>query len=106
MRQEWMLGVVMLVAGLAIAGMAAMQIGSETVMHAQASPPASTLPAQDEKPAETRPTTPAPEPARPQPTPDATPNSPPATGGAATGTPPPAALPSAPAEKIGEPLKK
>lgn len=121
-RRDYMLGAAMLVAGLAIVGVAVIQMGAEAVMQAQATPPASTSQStspppppstppsstQDEKPAEARPTTPAPEPARPQPTPDATPNSPPnaTTGGSATGAAPPAALPPAPAEKLGEPLKK
>jgi hypothetical protein len=118
-RRDYMLGAAMFLAGLAIVGVAVIQMGAEAVIQAQATPPASTSPStpptppstpstQDEKPAAVRPTTPAPEPARPQPTPDATPNSPSGstTGNPSTSVSPPAALPPAPAEKLGEPLKK
>ena len=103
MRQERMLGVVLLVGGLAIAGAAVTRMGPDGLLHAQA--------VKDDKPAEsmpggTRPTTPAPEPARPQ-----------NNEGTTTGTSPPSPrasdrppavgtpLPPAPAEKTGPPLQ-
>lgn len=112
MRQERMLGVALLAAGLAIAGVALTRMGPGGVVHAQVTqqtaPPAA---AQDDKPAKsmpggTRPTTPAPEPARPQNNEGATTGTaaPPNTGDRppVTGTP----LPPAPAEKTGEPLQR
>jgi hypothetical protein len=99
MRQERMLGVAMLIAGLAIAGVAVSRMGPEAAMHAQATPP--TAPSlQDDKPAQsmpggTRPTTPAPEPARPQ-----------NKEGSTTGIAPASPLPPAPAEKVGPPIEK
>jgi hypothetical protein len=102
MRQERMLGVAMLVAGLAIAGISVTQMRSGGVVHAQVTPPATS--AQDDKPAESRPTTIAPEPARPPNTEGTTTgSSPPASGDRPpmTGTP----LPSAPAEKTGRPVQ-
>jgi hypothetical protein len=104
MRQERLLGVTLLVAGLAIAGAAVSRMGSDGAV-AQATPPA----VKDDKPAEsmpggTRPTTPAPEPARPQsqdPDGSTTGSSPisPRTGDR---TP----LPPAPAEKTAPPIEK
>jgi hypothetical protein len=104
MRQERLLGVAMLVAGLAIAGLAVSRMGPEHALHAQAedNKPAATTPGG------TRPTTPAPEPARPnQNNEGATTGTAPAsprTGDRPpmTGTP----LPPAPAEKVGPPLEK
>jgi hypothetical protein len=109
MRQERMLGVALLVAGLAIAGISVTQMRSDGVVQAQATPPATSD--QNAKPAEsvpggTRPTTPAPEPARPQNNQDkegtttgSSPKS--ADRPPVTGTP----LPPAPAEKTGPPLE-
>jgi hypothetical protein len=110
MRQERMLGVAMLVAGLAIAGVAVSRMGPDGTVHAQATP--QTAPSvQDDKPAEsmpggTRPTTPAPEPARPQNNEGSTTGTAPAsprTGDRPpmTGTP----LPPAPAEKTAPPIQ-
>jgi hypothetical protein len=110
MRQERMLGVAMLVAGLAIAGVAVSRMGPEAAMHAQATPP--TAPSlQDDKPAQstpggTRPTTPAPEPARPQNNEGSTTGTAPASP--RTGDRPPmigTPLPPAPAEKTGPPIQ-
>ena len=111
-----MLGVALLAAGLAIAGVALTRMGPDRVVQAQmtqqTAPPAAV---QDDKPAEsmpggTRPTTPAPEPARPQINQNnnsegATTGTAPSNSGdrpAVTGTP----LPPAPAEKTGEPLQR
>jgi hypothetical protein len=115
MRQERMLGVMLLVAGLGIAGAAVLRMGGEDTVQAQVTPqtpPPAAAPSQDDKPAEsmpggTRPTTPAPEPARPQidegSTTGAAPASP-RTGDRppVTGTP----LPPAPAEKAAPPLER
>jgi type IV secretory pathway VirB10-like protein len=111
MRQEKTLGVVLLVAGLMIAGAAVARMQPESVVQAQATPPAA-APKDDTKPAEsmpggTRPTTPAPEPARPQNNESGTTGTAPASP--ATGERPPAvapALPPAPAEKVGPPVKE
>lgn len=111
MRQERMLGVALLAAGLAIAGVALSRMGPDGVVHAQvtqqSAPPAAV---QDDKPAEsmpggTRPTTPAPEPARPQNNEGSTTGTAPSNSGdrpPMTGTP----LPPAPAEKMGEPIQR
>jgi hypothetical protein len=107
MRQERMLGVTLLVAGLVIAGLSVTQMRTDGVVQAQATPPAA---AQDDKPAEsmpggTRPTTPAPEPARPQNNDGSTTG----TAPSSSGSRPPvtsAPLPPAPAEKTGEPLQR
>jgi hypothetical protein len=107
MRQERMLGVAMLVAGLALVGLSITRMGPESVVQAQVAPQ---TPTQREEPG-ARPTTPAPEPARPQSkdsegattgssppkSDDRTPDRPPATG-----TP----LPPAPAEKTGPPIQQ
>jgi hypothetical protein len=115
MRQERMLGVLLLVTGLIIAGAAVSRMGGERTLQAQVAPqtlPPAAAPSDDEKPAQsmpggTRPTTPAPEPARPQ-------NNEGSTTGAAPGSPrtgdrPPVTgtpLPPAPAEKSGPPIEK
>jgi hypothetical protein len=105
-RQERMLGVALLAAGLVIAGASVARMGPDSAMHAQATPPT-----RDDKPAElkpggTRPTTPAPEPARPQnegSTTGTSPRSPPSGDRPpAYGTP----LPPAPAEKTAPPMEK
>jgi hypothetical protein len=115
MRQERMLGVALLVAGLAIAGISVAQMGSDGAMQAQVTPqtPPAAAPRGDDKPAEsmpggTRPTTPAPEPARPQKDPQenegsTTGSSPPKSPDRppTTGTP----LPPAPAEKSAPPVQ-
>lgn len=112
MRRERMLGMTMLIAGLAITGLALSQMGPQATVHAQATPqtvPSPSPPAaKDDPPAEpmpggARPTTPAPEPARPQN--GTTGSSPPPASSdrpPQTGTP----LPPAPAEKMGEPIRK
>jgi hypothetical protein len=111
MRQERMLGVVLLVTGLIIAGTAVSRMGGEGTVQAQVTPPAAVTP-EDDKPAQsmpggTRPTTPAPEPARPQNNEGSTTGAAPAsprTGDRppVTGTP----LPPAPAEKMAPPIEK
>jgi hypothetical protein len=113
MRQERMLGVAMLVAGLVIAGVAVTRMQPDSVVHAQATPPATSQ--QNDQPAQsmpggTRPTTPAPEPARPQNNEGSTTGtSPPGTSQPGTADRPPVTgtpLPPAPAEKTGEPLQR
>ena len=109
MRQERILGVVLLVAGLTIAGLSVTQMDTDGTVHAQATPPATDDKPAESKPGGTRPTTPAPEPARPQrhdgsdgtttgtsPSPPKDPARPPTTG-----TP----LPPAPAEKSAPPVQ-
>lgn len=100
------LGAAMIVAGLVIAGMSYVQTGTgqQVAQATQPSPPAENA---GPSPAEgqSRPMTPAPEPARPQAIPDATPNSPGTTGTSTNNAAPPPALPPAPAEKVGEPIK-
>jgi len=99
MRQERMLGVTLLVAGLAIASVAVTRMGPDSALHAQA--------LQDGKPAVptpggTRP--PAPEPARPQNNEGTTTGTAPSGSGdrpPVIGTP----LPPAPAEKTGTPIQ-
>jgi hypothetical protein len=94
MRQERTLGVVLLVAGLLIAGAAVTRMGADHAVHAQATP------------GDTRPTTPAPEPARPsQNNEGSTTGTAPSTSSdrpPATGTP----LPPAPAEKTAPPIQR
>ena len=115
MRQERMLGVVMLVAGLAIAGVAVTRMGPDGVVQAQVTPQTAPPAAAQDKPAPaesmpggTRPTTPAPEPARPQNNQNnqgSTTGTAPANAGdraPTIGTP----LPPAPAEKTGAPLQR
>jgi hypothetical protein len=114
MRQERMLGVVLLVTGLIIAVAAVSRMGGEGSLQAQVTPqtpPAAATPG-DDKPAQsmpggTRPTTPAPEPARPQNNEGSTTGTSPASPSTAdrppiTGTP----LPQAPAEKSAPPMEK
>jgi hypothetical protein len=103
MRQERMLGVALLVAGLAIAGAAVTRMGPDGAVHAQAT---SDKPAES-KPGGTRPTTPAPEPARPQKDEGSTTGTSPQSP--RTGDRPPAIgtpLPPAPAEKTAPPMEK
>lgn len=105
-RSDRVLGATMIIAGLAIAVVSYSQTGNAQHVMAQAAPPsapANASPPRDPTEGQSRPTTPAPEPARPQPMPDATPNSPGTTGSSTTT--PPAALPPAPAEKVGDPIK-
>lgn len=103
MRQETTLGVALFVTGLVIAGVAMSRMGPEPVIQAQTTQqprPDDNKPA-DSMPGGTRPTTPAPEPARPQN------NEPATTGTAPSGQSPVApALPPAPAEKVGPPVKE
>ena len=111
MRQERMLGVAMLIAGLVIAGAAVTRMQPEGTLHAQVqtTPPAAAPSTQDARPAEsmpggTRPTTPGPEPARPQNIDGSTTGTAPLTSGdrpPIIGTP----LPPAPAEKTGAPIQ-
>lgn len=107
-RRERMIGVVLLVFGLAIAGGALLKIQQGPMRVAQANADrvaqSNSQPAESE-PGGTRPTTPAPEPARP---PQAAPggttgNAPSATQDrpAGVGTP----LPPAPAEKTAPPIE-
>jgi hypothetical protein len=112
MRQERMLGVAVLVAGLALVGASIARMGPEGVVQAQVTPPA----ARDDQPAKskpggTRPTTPAPEPARPQSKDNegsTTGSSPPKSDERAPDRPPAVGtpLPPAPAEKIGPPIQQ
>ena len=88
-----LLAAAMVAAGLAISGFSAVQLKATNPQIAQATPaptPQETPPAES-KPGGTRPTTPAPEPARPD-----------AEAQKAGATP---ALPAAPAEKTGPPIK-
>jgi hypothetical protein len=111
MQRDRVLGVMLLVAGLIIAGTAVSRMGGEGTVQAQVAPPAAATP-EDDKPAQsmpggTRPTTPAPEPARPQSNEGSTTGTAPAsptTGDRppVTGTP----LPPAPAEKMAPPIEK
>lgn len=117
LREDRLVGVVMLVAGLAIAGAALHQTRAPGTMHAQTVPqttpgtPIDAAPAES-KPGGTRPTTPAPEPARPQnndgsgqgTTTGTSPQMPPASSDRppVTGTP----LPPAPAEKTAPPIDR
>ena len=114
MQRDRVLGVMLLVAGLIIAGTAVSRMGGEGTMQAQVTtqtPPAAAKP-DDDKPAQsmpggTRPTTPAPEPARPQNNEGSTTGAAPASPSTGdrppvTGTP----LPPAPAEKTAPPIEK
>lgn len=103
-RLDYLLAGTMIVAGLVVAGLSLMQIPSHSSRIAQITQPAQSdsmspqAPAGQERgPAEstpggTRPTTPAPEPARPD------------ADAQKAGSAP--ALPAAPAEKMGDPIKK
>jgi hypothetical protein len=113
MRRQKMLGVMLLVTGLIIAGTAVSRMGGEGTVQAQVTPqtPPAAAP-DDNKPAQsmpggTRPTTPAPEPARPQTNEGSTTGASPASPGTGdrppvTGTP----LPQAPAERIAPPIER
>ncbi len=117
LREDRLVGVVMLVAGLAIAGAALHQTRPQGALHAQTVPqttpsaPAESAPAES-KPGGARPTTPAPEPARPLnndgsgqgTTTGSSPQMPPAASDRppVTGTP----LPQAPAEKTAPPIDR
>jgi hypothetical protein len=99
LKKDLLLASVMVAAGLAVSGLALMQISTRNPQMAQATQPLQPLPpsAQDHAPAESkpggeRPTTPAPEPARPD-----------AQAQKAGATP---ALPPAPAEKTASPIKE
>ena len=102
--QQRMLGLVLLVAGLAIAGMSVARMPTGGGLHAQlTSPPASSAAQPAEAlPGGTRPTTPAPEPARPQNNEGATTGSSTLDRPPVTGTP----LPPAPAEKMAPPVQR
>ena len=109
MRHERMLGVVLLVAGLMIAGAAVSRMGGKgSACTPQATPPAtSRRQARQSTPGGTRPTTPAPEPARPQNNEGSTTGTAPASPSTGdrppvTGTP----LPPAPAEKTAPPIER
>jgi hypothetical protein len=115
MQRDRMLGVMLLVAGLIIAGTAVSRMGGDGTMQAQVTPqtpPPAAAPSDDDKPAQstpggTRPTTPAPEPARPQNNEGSTTGAAPASPSTGdrppvTGTP----LPQAPAEKMAPPIEK
>ena len=112
LREDWLVGVVMLVAGLAIAGTALHQTRPQGTMHAQTAPQPTTGAPAESKPGDARPMTPAPEPARPQnndgsgqgKTTGTSPQMPPASSDRppVTGTP----LPPAPAEKTAPPIER
>jgi hypothetical protein len=100
-RLDYALAGTMVAMGLLVAGLSLAQLPRGSLMAQVTPPPASTSPAvpagndngpAESKPGGTRPTTPAPEPARPD-----------EDAQKAGATP---ALPAAPAEKIGEPVRK
>ncbi|RTL51886.1 MAG: hypothetical protein EKK40_10300 [Bradyrhizobiaceae bacterium] len=103
-KLDYVLAAIMIVMGLLVAGLSLAQLSSQNSQMAQVTPPAASdsnspqVPAGNDngpaesKPGGTRPTTPAPEPARPD-----------ADAQKAGAAP---ALPAAPAEKMGEPIKK
>ena len=101
-RADLFLSAVLLAGGLAITGVSLMQLSERGEIHfAQATQPIETQPSvpagkadgpAESKPGGTRPTTPAPEPARPD------------ADAQKAGAKP--ALPPAPAEKMGEPIRK
>lgn len=101
-RADFILPALLIAGGLALSGISLMQLASRGEIHlAQATQPPETTPSipagKSDGPAEstpggTRPTTPAPEPARPD------------ADAQKAGAKP--ALPPAPAEKMGEPIKK
>ena len=100
-RTNFMLSAILIAAGLALSGLSLMELSSRGKIHlaqtTQPSEPAPSVPAgKSDGPAEstpggTRPTTPAPEPARPD------------ADAQKAGAKP--ALPPAPAEKTGEPIR-
>ncbi|MBN9587196.1 MAG: hypothetical protein BGN84_00335 [Afipia sp. 62-7] len=101
-RADLFLSAVLLAGGLAITGVSLMQLSERGKIHfAQATQPTETQPSvpagksdgpAESKPGGTRPTTPAPEPARPD------------ADAQKAGAKP--ALPPAPAEKMGDPIRK
>jgi hypothetical protein len=101
-RSDFLLSALLITGGLTLSGISLMQLASRDEIHlAQTTQPAETTPSvpagksdgpADSMPGGTRPTTPAPEPARPD------------ADAQKAGSRP--ALPSAPAEKMGEPIKK
>jgi hypothetical protein len=102
-RRDFVLAAIMVAGGLIVSGVSIMQLAARDQFQlAQTTPPTSSdtpsVPAgkdngpAESKPGGTRPTTPAPEPARPD------------ADAQKAGAKP--ALPPAPAEKMGEPVKK
>jgi hypothetical protein len=101
-RANFLLSALLIIAGLTLSGISLMQLASRGEIHlAQTTQPAETTPSvpagksdgpAESKPGGTRPTTPAPEPARPD------------ADAQKAGAKP--ALPPAPAEKMGEPIKQ
>ncbi len=90
-RDMW-LAALLVIAGVAVAGLSAAQIRADDRMHlAQAPTPSPSNTPAESKPGGTRPTTPAPEPATPKPE------------AQKDGAKP--ALPPAPAEKVAPPIK-
>lgn len=101
LKRDLMVACSLFAAGVVVSGLSLAQIRAESRLQmVQATPPLQGTPSDDQnKPAEAkpggdRPTTPAPEPARPEPQ----------TQGAAGAAKP--ALPPAPAEKVGPPIKE
>jgi hypothetical protein len=105
LRLDLLLAGILVAAGLIIAGFSFVQLGSHDAVMAQATTPPASQPDQtpsvpagkengpaESKPGGTRPTTPPPEPARPD------------SDAQKKGATP--ALPPAPAEKMGQPVKK
>ena len=93
--QSYILAAMLIIAGVAVAATAGWQLEARLAQTAQAQPqPPTNEPAKpaESKPGGTRPTTPPPEPARPD------------ADAQKKGVKP--ALPPAPAEKMGEPVKK
>ncbi|MDO8980781.1 MAG: hypothetical protein Q7V17_16270 [Afipia sp.] len=100
-RIDFILSTILIAGGLALSGISLMQLASRgEIQFAQATQPSEPSPSvpagksdgpADSKPGGTRPTTPAPEPARP------------GADAQKAGAKP--ALPPAPAEKMGEPIK-
>ena len=97
-RADWLVALALILAGVAISALAVSEIKAVKPQLAQATqPPQSAAPEKKDMPAEskpggTRPTTPAPEPARPD------------ADAQKAGAQP--ALPPAPAEKTGPPVKE
>jgi len=101
-RADYLLSALLIAGGLALTGVSLMQLSERGEIHfAQATEPTETQPSvpagksdgpAEPKPGGTRPTTPAPEPARPD------------ADAQKAGAKP--ALPPAPAEKMGEPIRK
>ncbi len=101
-RKDFVLAAIMVAGGLVVSGISVMQLAARDQQQiAQTTQPSSDQPSvpagkdngpADSKPGGTRPTTPAPEPARPD------------ADAQKAGAKP--ALPPAPAEKMGEPVRK